>query len=216
MQQAIGLSPRELYFLGGILKARYIDYVYISAMGDVQKHFQAHRRQALRTLTEKNLLREDFSGNITLADGVELILKPVFFGPMETTVQLYLPGQGQIRTWRLHQLEQAITLVEMADDEISLQIAGERQLEHLIRTLLPQTKAQGPIRPLDKMYVRRVVTVRQARVGAPAHEEIWIEQDGIMYRDDHKETTPLMLTADAFAQQMLMTMKGEREWEATK
>lgn len=37
-----------------------------------------------------------------------------------------------------------------------------------------------------------------------------------MYRDDHKETTPLMLTADAFAQQMLMTMKGEREWEATK
>lgn len=216
MQQEIALSPRELYFLGGILKARYIDYVYVSAMGDVQQNFQSHRRQAMRSLTEKNLLREDFGGNITLADGVKQILEPVFFGPMETTVQLYLPGQGQIRTWRLHQLEQKITLVEMTDDEITLLVAGERQLDRLVQRLLPPTKAQTPKRPLDKMYVTRVVTLRQARVGTPAHEEIWVEQDGIMYRDSHDNDIPITLTADAFAQQMLMTLKGERKWEETK
>lgn len=216
MQREIELSPKELYFLGGILKARFIDYVYISAMGDVQKDFQKHRRQALRSLTAKDLLREDFSGNITLADGVENILRPVFFGPMETTVQLYLPGQGQIRTWRLHQYEREISIAEMVDDEIALQLADERRLESLIQILLPQTRAQAPTRPLDKIYVRRVVTLRQAKVGAPAHEEIWIEQDGIMYRDNEDEESPLMLTADEFAQQMLITMKGERKWEATK
>ena len=37
MQHEFVLTPKELYFLGSIFRARYIDYAYISAMDDIQK-----------------------------------------------------------------------------------------------------------------------------------------------------------------------------------
>lgn len=213
MQHEFALTPKELYFLASILKARYFDYSYYRVLGDVQKRAQFHRREALRHLTELGLYREDFSGTVTVSKALTETLEPVFFGPTETTVQLLFPAGGKMNTWRLHMLGQKITRVIIEKDWLALRILEDSDLERLIKELTPQSTATAPLRPLDKPYVQRIVTVRQATVGSPVHEEIWLEQDGLLYKDSHAPELTY-LTAKDFSKHIYDILKGEHVWEA--
>ena len=211
MQHEFVLTPKELYFLGSIFRARYIDYAYISAMDDIQKRYQLHRREALRHLTELGLLREDFTGEITVSAPLQQALRPVFFGPTETVIQLYQARNARINTWRLHHLAGRSTMVTMGNDRLYLRAAEAAAIDQLIRELTPVSATVAPIRPLEREYVRHMVTVRQATVGSPAHEEIWLEQDGLLFRDG-PDPEMTYLTSGQFAEHMGEILKGEFIW----
>ena len=83
MGKTITLSPQELYFLGTVLDARYIDYDYISHMPDIQKRYSVHEQETMSQLADKGYVDEDFSGNVTVNDEIRELLEPVFFGEIE-------------------------------------------------------------------------------------------------------------------------------------
>lgn len=215
MQHEYALTPKELYFLGELFQARYIDFFYISALGDVQKRLHAHRREAFRHLAEQGLLREDFDGGHHVSAQLRQTMRPVFFGPTETTLQLYCPGQCEVRAWRLHSLDGQITRVIMEDDRLYVREMDDAGLRRLAALVAPQTEPVTPARPLDRVYVRRIVTVRQATVGTPAHEEVWLEQDGIIYRDGHEPVLTSM-TAEEFKEHIYGILRGEHVWQTAK
>ena len=56
------LTPKELYCLGGILSARYIDYAYIAALDDIGQDYALFEKETRASLVAKGMLEEDFSG----------------------------------------------------------------------------------------------------------------------------------------------------------
>mgnify|MGYP000429586944 CR=1 FL=1 len=74
MENAIKLTAEELYYLGGLMQAKYIDYDYISAMGDIQKNYRMYESNAVDGLAGKGLIEEDFSGEITVSVSIEELL----------------------------------------------------------------------------------------------------------------------------------------------
>ena len=54
------LTPRELYCLGGILNAKYIDYASIAALDDIRHDFALFKEETLASLVDKVILKEHF------------------------------------------------------------------------------------------------------------------------------------------------------------
>lgn len=214
MQREFVLTPKELHFLGGILNAHYIDYFYISAMGGIQQQLQMHRREAYRHLTELGLLREDFSGAATVSPALQETLRPVFFGSTGTTVNLYKFGQQEPRRWRLHKLDEKITQVTLENGAFYLQQMDDAGLRRLAAQLMPLSMAETPARPLVRSRVQHAVVVRQATVGSPAYEEVWLGQNGFMYKDTREPELPY-LDPKAFSEHIFDILKGEYIWRTT-
>ena len=118
MENAIKLTAEELYYLGGQMQAKYIDYDYISAMGDIQKNYRMYESNAVDGLAGKGLIEEDFSGEITVSVSIEELLSPVFFGDFEAEIDICGVQEDSRKIVKLHTDQDKTTLVEL--DEIQL------------------------------------------------------------------------------------------------
>ena len=61
MDNEIVLSAKELYYLGKLMQARYIDYSYIAAMDDVGKNYSVFESESEKSLSDKGCIEEDFA-----------------------------------------------------------------------------------------------------------------------------------------------------------
>lgn len=80
MDNEIVLSAKELYYLGKLMQARYIDYSYIAAMDDVGKNYSVFESESEKSLSDKGCIEEDFAGEKEVNPVLECLLEPVFFG----------------------------------------------------------------------------------------------------------------------------------------
>lgn len=72
------LTCEQLYFLGEILKAKYIDYRYIKAMPDIQKQYTYLKNKSISALLRAGILQEDFTGNLKVLPAYEALFSPIF------------------------------------------------------------------------------------------------------------------------------------------
>ena len=120
------LSLTELYFLGTLMQAKYIDYSYIAAMPDVSKQYDLHEQEALAGLEKAGLIDVDFGGDAEVTEATRSLTEPVFFGGIETRAELDGPCN-------LHALEGRITLARLDGTDILLAAMGEDDLRTLLR-----------------------------------------------------------------------------------
>lgn len=121
----IVLTPEELFFLARKMKAKYLDYEYLSLMGDIQNDAEAKEMKALESLTNKDYIDEDFEGNIEIADYVACILNPVFFGKIESLIK-----KNEII--KLHIIDDCISECRIANNELSLRNINDVDLSEII------------------------------------------------------------------------------------
>lgn len=120
------LTPVELYFLGVLLNAEYIDYEYIAALPDIQNNYRVIEEQTLDRLEEKNLIEQDFDGSVTVDEQLQDMLKPVFFGLIECRI---------ITTWsegNLHVNNELMTFISKEHDYYLLETMTIEKLRELI------------------------------------------------------------------------------------
>ena len=125
----VGLTARELYFLGKYMRAKFIDYDYIAAMPDVQKYHTLHEQQALESLENKEVIEEDFSGNIEIPDEIRLLFEPVFFGKKESKLD-----NGDV--YRIHILDNRLTMAVIEGEQIVFSGVTEEDLADLLKGTL--------------------------------------------------------------------------------
>lgn len=119
----IQVTPEELYFLGRIMKAKYIDYSYYAAMKDIQKQFDICERKALSGLGEKNLIDESFSGEIEVPEEVSSLMYPVFFGTRESRLRsdqtyTFHIGPDTVTMGLYNEYEGSITFMSVSDSDL--------------------------------------------------------------------------------------------------
>ena len=73
MNKEIILTPEELYYLGGLMQARSIDYAYVSAIRDTKKSYKLIAQESKAKLVDAGILMEDFGGERTLAADARFI-----------------------------------------------------------------------------------------------------------------------------------------------
>lgn len=120
------LTAKEVYFLAKCMGAKYLDYYYFAAMSDIEKRYTLHEQQALESLEEKEIIEEDFSGNIEIPDEVIRLFEPVFFGKKESML-----NNGEIH--RIHILGSRLTISSPDQGEFLFFEASDEDLEKLLK-----------------------------------------------------------------------------------
>ena len=126
MNRKLCLTLMELYFLGKYMNAKYIDYHYLAALPDIQKHHDILEEKNLEALEDAGIADEDFSGHVEIDEDSAGILEPVFFGETEVTVE------GSSVT-RLHILQDRITTAREEDGVLVFRQASDQMLLGLLR-----------------------------------------------------------------------------------
>ena len=117
------LTPVELFFLGVLMDAEYIDYEYITSIPEITDNYRIIEQQTLDRLEDKQLIEQEFDGSVTIDEQFQNMLKPVFFGLVESRV---------LTTWsegNLHVGNGLYYLLEKMTDDQLKELIMDQELE---------------------------------------------------------------------------------------
>ena len=162
MECEVFLSAVELYFLGRLMQAKYIDYSYIAMMEDIEKHYKAAEGSAIAALSTKGVVSEDFSGNIAVDEENIALFKPVFEGLISSSVELVMPPEsGQNIFCRMHVLGNSITKAVISGKTIGFSRFEKETLESYLLSLTGALTDEAPPEKGDDMETPdRVILIK--------------------------------------------------------
>ena len=217
MEQIIQITPEQLYYLGTCMKAKYIDYAYVAAMGDIQQQKAIYETEAKASLSEAGYLLEDYSGEIEVAKNVQAMLEPVFFGVLESSVEMAIFRDGvpvQAINTKFHIYEGKIVSVAIGDKQLQVKEMDDSELQSALRNLLLPDynveKETCDFRNLEKKKITRTIVLKNMIIGQKSMVEAYIEYDGKVYHESGEDGMIETVTADEFCLSAYQVLKGER------
>lgn len=126
MGKEVLLTAKEVYFLAKYMEAVFIDYDYIAAMPDIQKNYTLNEQQALENLENKEVIEEDFSGNVEIPEEIIRLFEPVFFGRKESKL-----NNGELI--RFHILGSRITMSRPDQEDFIFSMVVDDDLEEFLK-----------------------------------------------------------------------------------
>lgn len=215
MKKEIILTPEELYFMGVLLQAKYIDYAYVVAMGDIQQKRGIYESESREKLAEKGILMEDFSGNLEVDEEAGKLLEPVFFGNLESFVDVVLmEGEGRriLPGRRFHFREGRITSTVMGKEGIFLEAVDEGWIQTWVAGFLPEDYAREqayiPVAQINRENISRIITVKSTLVGEKSAVEIYVEADGSVFAEK-ADGQAMVLSKEQFGLEVYRGLRGE-------
>lgn len=212
MNNEILITPEELYYLGSAVQAKYIDYAYVAAMDDIGQNYALFESDAKNSLVDAGILMEDFSGSVELDPNAETLIRPIFFGEKETSVDICEVGEERkVVVIKYHFLDDNITMVSGKDGKLIIKHIDTDEMYSFIKDLLPDNYPQ--ITPAVKNDIARETVSRFFAVKAVVVEKqsivkTYIESDNIIYRekeDGSLESVP----KEVFVNEVYNIVKGE-------
>lgn len=205
------LSPGELYCLGGVLNAKYIDYAYIAAMDDIGQNYEAFRQDALASLTDKEILVQDFSGEAVPNGECLQVFDPIFFGTVETSLTVCNIGdEVTVDVYNFHFYDDCITMVKNQDGGLCIAALSEDDLKDIVTSLLDEsytTESGVVIKKYDREKVTRFLSAKSIDVGKKSVVQTYIEHDGVFYTETGSGSLS-SLSAEDFVLSILNVIKG--------
>lgn len=210
MNTQIMLTPEELFVLGSLMKAKYIDYGYIASMRDIQRSYAAVKAQCIQSLARAGVLRQKLSGETAIRPAAEKLLKNIFFGRKETVLDITFSDGGQAALGtRFHFGEASVTMVEVSGRQLALSEMAPEDMERVVRTAVGRhAQIPPPLSRIDMDSVTRALTARSAEVGVGTAVRTIYEQDGALYTLDGDSRPEPLRDADAF-ESLYRIIKGE-------
>lgn len=215
MKKNIILTPEELYYMGTLLQAKYIDYAYVAAMGDIQQKREIYESETKESLVAKGVLMEDFSGNLEVESDVKKLLEPIFFGELESSIDVvYFVNDGRrfAQSKRFHFYEGQLTTTVMTKKEINVMAEDDGMLQEWIARILPvDYAAQEEIvsaKSIDRKKIGRIIAVKSTKVGQRSAVNIYIDYEGKILREK-EDGQAIVLTKEQFELEIYKGAKGE-------
>lgn len=209
MEKELLVTPEELYYMGRLLQAKYIDYAYIAAMGDIKQNYSLFEKEAQASLVAAGILLEDFGGNLEVEAEALSVLRPLFFGEVESSVDICTLGEeNTVSVNKFHFHDGAVTMVSGADGKLSVRAVDQMAIRNFVAEILPQQYdgAFAAVEGIDNDKITRYIAVKNIEVGKAATVKIYIESDGILYRETAEAFESL--TRDMFIDDAYGVAKG--------
>ena len=209
MKERLILTPEQLFFLGTVMGAEYINYDYIAAMGEVQRNYTRTHRKCMDDLARAGLLRERLSGEVALRPIPRQLLHPVFFGKKESSIEIFTLGkEKKYELIRFHWSEDSITEVWQNADQFVFVPSSQDQMEALILGLIRGAERPMRVGALLEESVTRIITAKRATVGEESTGVVLFEIFGSLHTMDEDETLHAVPASQARAM-ILAELKGE-------
>ena len=186
MNKEIILTPGELYYLGKLLQAKYIDYSYIAAMEDINKDYSLFEKETQAALVNSGALIEDFSGNIEISSVITDVVNPVFFGEFESSIHDCVLGEEKsFNVIKFHFYDDRITMVTHANGKFVLKNIDLLEIDEIIKNLLPEQCDYENDIPEDLFIdkISRLYVFKNATVTKKANTVRFLQQDGKIFRE---------------------------------
>ena len=204
MMKEIVLTPEQLYFMGRLLQAQYIDYAYVAAMNDINQNFTLFETEAKASLVSARILMEDFGGNVEVDPTVLGILTPIFFGEIETSIDICSIGEeNTVAVYKYHFHDGAVTMVTGENGKLMIKPVDQIAIREQLESLIPESyaAAQQTVESIDQTLITRFIAFKQLHVGMTSEVKTYIEADGIFYRENDESiesVTREQFVSDAF------------------
>lgn len=211
MESVILLKPEEIYFLGSLLDAKYLDYAYMAAMDDIGTNMVMFRKKVQDSLVKKGFLLEDFSGNLEVKRELKELLEPVYNGEFETECSLLQKGEDKTaQIIKFHFLNGKITKVTLEDNMLTLKSVTEQDIDSIITSLLPQNYDNLELKDgenFDKDKAEGIISIKTCLVGKSSSVDLFALCNDVVYREDDKgQVVPV--TASEFRSKVHSRLSG--------
>lgn len=211
MNNEILLTPEELYFLGTRLQAKYIDYAYVAAMDDIGQNFSLFEKETGAALVNKGVLQEDFSGNIQINPNVSELLNPIFFGEIETSIDVCeFAEKNTVTVRKFHFYDGIITMVTGKDGMLQIKAVDQTDIKEIIKGLLPlnyNARSETITETIEKT-ITRFVAVKSICIGKSSVVKTYFEADEVFYCENDQSTESV--SKDAFISEVYRIVKGDQ------
>ena len=188
MENAIKLTAEELYYLGGQMQAKYIDYDYISAMGDIQKNYRMYESNAVDGLAGKGLIEEDFSGEITVSVSIEELLSPVFFCDFEAEIDICGVQEDSRKIVKLHTDQDKTTLVELDENQLVLKKMQGNDVVEYGKDIFGFLKDEMDENiEFDEQKVSEIYILKNTVIGGESDVRILFRIENSVFMEDENE-----------------------------
>ncbi len=205
MEKQLVLTPEELYFLGKLMQAKYIDYAYVAAMNDIGSNYALFEKETQAALVSSGVLTEDFSGNLEIDDRALALVKPIFFGEVETSLDICTIGEtNTVDVNKFHFHDGAITKVTGKGGKLEITAVDAIAVQDFVSALVPVDYAaeSAVVAEIDKTKITRLLAVKAAAVGVASVVSTYLEADGVFYRERDgvmESMTREMIVDDVYA-----------------
>lgn len=206
------ITAEELYYLGVLLQAKYIDYAYIAAMDDIQHNYALFQKEAQAQLVSRGILMEDFSGNIEIEENIKSLLAPIFFGEKESSADIcYLGDEKKVDIFKFHFLDDKITMVMGKDKKLIIKEVDMLNLADFVNDILPENyrvKTSEKTDKIDKDNVTRFIAIKNILLGRTSEVRLYIESEGVFYQET-SDGSIYSVTQNDFVTDALGVIKGD-------
>lgn len=204
------LTAVELYFLGKQLHAKYIDYAYIAAMDDIQENFNLKSKETLAELVKKGILEEDFSGKITINQGAERLLTPIFFGEKESSVDVcWLKEPKRVDIFKFHFFDDRITMVTGVEHELLVKEIDVSFFEPFVKELADKHKdINNTLTEIDSEKVLSFIAVKHVTLNSHSYVKTFINIEDVIYESSDEGLLKSVMKS-GFVTQVVNVLRGE-------
>jgi len=205
------LTADQIYAMAYIIDAKYLDYYYIS-LSNRENDKTLWRSEIKKKLVSEGVLVEDFSGDTTIPPDIEMLLKPLYFGTKESSIDILIFGENEDNLgYRFHYLDEMITMTRTVDSGLELSSVSMEGIKNIVSELLPSDySAETKILDvhLDKDNISRVLVVKNIEKDVSSVTLTLIESEGVVYFED-SDNRILSISRTDFEDKLLAIITGD-------
>ena len=181
------LTADQIYALAYIVKAKCLDYYYIS-LAEKVKDNKVWLNENTKLLVSQGILLEDFSGDTTIEPEVEALVKPIYFGTKESSLDINIFGENEDnKGYRFHFLDDKITMVKTDENGFEITETSIEKIKEMVSKVLPSDYSADSGEKditLDVSKISRVFVVKNTEMNVKSFVATFVESDGIVYEED--------------------------------
>lgn len=188
MEQEIRITPEELYYLGGLIDAKYIDYEYVAAMGDIEMNPSIYQSKVKTALSGRGMMEEDFSGNMELSQVTKESMTPIFFGEFESSIDICMLGEEQTtENIKYHFYEDKIVRVSREENDWKIKKSSTGDLTEEVKKWIPKADGEIQNRAFDSEHVSQILVLKHVWIGEESMVKIYFLCDDVLFSENEKE-----------------------------
>ena len=192
MNNELIISADELFYLGKLMNAKYIDYAYIVCMNDSAEDFKIREKRVKQELIKKELIFESFSGKIDVDESVLKMLSPIFEGKKESSLNIcYISEQTRAEIIKFHFTDNNVIMVRPENGLLMLTRIQLGAIDNIVSGLF-EGKAECTekkiIKDIGGKSVSVLVSVKSIVLGEKSSVCVFVQSNGDWYIDKGRNT----------------------------
>lgn len=182
----VTLKAEDLFFLSKLMKAKYLDYDYVSMMEDLSQRLAMKEAKAMDHLSDEGLIYEDFSGDIQIEDKALELFEPIFFGTFES--ELLIEDSMNFQRYKYHVLDGKYVEVSMQGKDLIIQTIDKEDILYHMPYLEEANEPQIlPINYFENQKIEGILVLKRLKFGKTPIVLQLVNDSGIYYQNKNNK-----------------------------